>query len=340
LLDVEAEIADRTASVSDVSDREVDPMGLRRALASFLTGVTVVTTVDPGGRPRGMTANSFTSVSLDPPLILVCIDRLAASHDAFLAADGFVVNVLADAQLEVAQRFASKRPDKFLGLLTAPGHSGAPILDESVAWLDCRSYDKRTVGDHTVLIGQVVRFARYPRRPLGFCQGGYVSLSPERTLDETGVASGATIAWVVEVAEQVPLAPRGAGWTLPSTRPTQAHLDDRSLRASAFDAVGLDVDVPLLFSVYDDGDRLTLVYRAHASNPAAEVGEGVTLFPVTEMPWEAIEEDHTASVLRRYLWERAADRFGIYTGSAESGRVAAVGPDIRGWDEYINEVTR
>ena len=318
----------------------VDPIDLRRALASFLTGVTVATTLDEEGRPRGMTANSFTSVSLDPPLILICVDRQAASHPAFEAADGFVVNVLADAQLEVAQRFATKRPDKFSGLDTSKGHSGAPILEDSVAWLDCRTYDKQTVGDHTVLIGQVVDFARYPRRPLGFCQGGYVSLSPERTLDETGVSTGTTIAWVVEIAEQVPLAPRGAGWTLPSTHATPARLDDRSLRAAALAAVGFDVDVPLLFSVYDDEERLTLVYRAHASDPAAEVTEGVTLFPVMQMPWSAIEEDHTASVLRRYLWERAADRFGIYTGSAESGRVATVGPDIRGWDEYIREVTR
>jgi flavin reductase (DIM6/NTAB) family NADH-FMN oxidoreductase RutF len=333
-------MASTTAPRDRVPHGEVDPIALRRALASFLTGVTVVTTVDASDRPRGMTANSFTSVSLDPPLMLVCIDRVAGSHGAFQAADGFVVNVLADSQVDVAQRFASKRPDKFVGLITTSGQFGAPILEESVAWLDCQTYDRRTVGDQTVLIGQVVRFARYARRPLGLCQGGYVSLSPEKTLDEIGVSSGTTIAWVIELAGEVPLAPRGAGWTLPSTRPTRAQLDDRSMRASAFAAVGLDVDVPLLFSVYDDKGRLTLVYRAHASDPAAEVKEGVTLFPATQMPWVGIEEDHTTSVLRRYLCERAVDRYGIYTGSAESGRVAAVGPDIRGWDDYIQEVTR
>jgi flavin reductase (DIM6/NTAB) family NADH-FMN oxidoreductase RutF len=325
--------------VSSAPSGEIDPVGLRKALASFLTGVTVVTTVDSSDHPWGMTANSFTSVSLDPPLILVCIDCRAGSYGAFQTSKGFAVNVLADSQLDIAQRFASKRPDKFAGLIPTYGRSGAPIFEESVAWLDCRTFEARTVGDHLMLIGQVVDFARHPRRPLGFCQGGYVSLSPERTLDEIGVSNGTTIAWVVELAGQVPLAPRGSGWTLPSTHPTRTHLDDPSLRAAAFDAVGLDVEVPLLFSVYDDADELTLVYRAHASDPAAHVREDVTLFPATQMPWEKIEEDHTASVLRRYLWERAADRFGIYTGSAESGRVAAVDPDIRGWDDYIEEVT-
>src|SRR5690348_18311076 len=91
----------------------IDPLELRRAFGTFMTGVTVITTHGADGSPRGFTANSFTSVSLDPPLLLVCIGKGAASLDTFLHADGFAVSILAEAQKEASGIFASKRPDKF-----------------------------------------------------------------------------------------------------------------------------------------------------------------------------------------------------------------------------------
>src|SRR3954471_16869964 len=118
--------------MSDVQSREattVDVRALRRALGTFLTGVTVVTTHDASGAPRGITANSFTSVSLDPPLVLFCVDLSAASCEAFAGSGGFAVHILGHDQQELAARFATRSPHKFDGLATRPGTGGAPLLE-------------------------------------------------------------------------------------------------------------------------------------------------------------------------------------------------------------------
>jgi len=100
----------------------IDPKAFRQALGNYPTGVTVVTTVDADGTPRGLTANSFTSVSLDPALILVCLGKTTASHPVFMQAERFAVNILAEDQREVSALFASKSPDKFA---QAAWHTGA-----------------------------------------------------------------------------------------------------------------------------------------------------------------------------------------------------------------------
>ena len=98
------------------SAEAMDPKQFRQALGMFATGVTVVTTIAPDGSPRGLTANSFTSVSLTPPLVLVCIDRAAKSYTAFTQGNGFAINILSQDQRELSQRFASKTADKFAGV--------------------------------------------------------------------------------------------------------------------------------------------------------------------------------------------------------------------------------
>jgi flavin reductase (DIM6/NTAB) family NADH-FMN oxidoreductase RutF len=166
----------------------VDPRELRRTLGQFVTGVTIVTVRDERGLPRGLTANSFTSVSLDPPLILVCIASRAPSRQAFDAAPGFAVNILGEAQRDVSARFASPVSDKFAGLSWRPGASGAPLLERSLAYLDCRTHRRIEAGDHVILIGEVTSFDRNEQSPLAFCRGAYVSvnLPPIRCAEHAG----------------------------------------------------------------------------------------------------------------------------------------------------------
>lgn len=161
----------------------VDPAAFRQALAKFATGVTVVTTVDPKGRPRGFTANSFTSVSLDPPLVLVCVGRNVNSYPAFTQTHGFVVNVLAQDQRELSQRFASKAADKFAGVPSSTGITGSPILDGALAWFECRPWRRVTAGDHVVLIGEVVDFGTNPGLPLAYFGSGYRAVAPLEASD-------------------------------------------------------------------------------------------------------------------------------------------------------------
>jgi flavin reductase (DIM6/NTAB) family NADH-FMN oxidoreductase RutF len=155
----------------------IDTRELRRTLGCFATGVTVVTTLDDDGRPRGMTANSFTSVSLDPALILVCVARSAPIMAVLENAAGFVVNILEEQQRDLSQRFATPGIDKFHGLDWRAGSTGSPILTETLAYLDCGMHQRIDAGDHVILIGQVVDFARNDAAPLIYCRGAYAAVA-------------------------------------------------------------------------------------------------------------------------------------------------------------------
>jgi flavin reductase (DIM6/NTAB) family NADH-FMN oxidoreductase RutF len=151
-----------------------DARTLRDALGCFATGVTVVTTLDEAGRPVGLTANSFTSVSLEPPLLLVCLAKTAGSLPAFAAAPGFAVNVLHTGQQTVSARFASKTEDRFAATPWETWDTGAPIVEHSLASFDCTRHAWHDAGDHVILVGRVQRVRFEPRRdPLLYFRGRY-----------------------------------------------------------------------------------------------------------------------------------------------------------------------
>lgn len=151
----------------------VDPSIYRRTCAQFATGVTVVTTLDSHGHPHGMTVNSFASVSLEPPLVLVSIDLRNAILGHFVSSSWFAVNVLAQHQEELSRRFASPAENRFLDIDWHAGVSGVPLLDGVLAQMECSVVRAFEAGDHTVLIGEV-RGARHGEgKPLVFFDSGY-----------------------------------------------------------------------------------------------------------------------------------------------------------------------
>ncbi|MEX2518299.1 MAG: flavin reductase family protein [Paracoccaceae bacterium] len=158
------------------SEQVIDRLALREAFGAFMTGVTIVTTIDEDGAPVGLTANAFTSVSLEPPLLLVCISSHSQSLPALLAFGGFAVNILAEGQEPLSTRFSRRESDRFAGVDWRPGPAGSPILDGVCGWFDCRIHDQVEAGDHEVLIGQVIGFDHPGGAPLGFSRGGYFSL--------------------------------------------------------------------------------------------------------------------------------------------------------------------
>lgn len=130
--------------------------GLRDVMGCFPTGVTIVTAVDQRGEPFGMTVSSFTSVSLEPPLILVCIDRRAASHDPLMAASHFAVNILGSGQSAVCDRFAAEPSQgRFDDVPWRRSPMGAPLIDGAGAWLECSRFEIYAGGDHSILLGRV-----------------------------------------------------------------------------------------------------------------------------------------------------------------------------------------
>ena len=151
-----------------------DPRTLRDALGCFASGVTIVTARGADGVPVGLTANSFTSLSLDPPLLLVCIAHSSNSAPTLLEAEHFAVNVLQIGQQPASNRFASKAEDRFSATAWSEGHGGVPVLDGSLGSFECKRHAVHEGGDHFILIGEVVRATFEPRRdPLLFFRGKY-----------------------------------------------------------------------------------------------------------------------------------------------------------------------
>jgi flavin reductase (DIM6/NTAB) family NADH-FMN oxidoreductase RutF len=156
----------------------IDPHDFRRALGSFGTGVTVITAVSGDGRRVGLTANSFASVSLSPPLVLWSLVVHSPSLSVFQEAGYFAVNVLGRHQEHVARHFARSAADKFATIAWTPGRGGAPLIDGSVARFECRNADRYYGGDHVIFLGAVESYSYDDREPLIFCRGGFGSFAP------------------------------------------------------------------------------------------------------------------------------------------------------------------
>jgi flavin reductase (DIM6/NTAB) family NADH-FMN oxidoreductase RutF len=149
----------------------------RYALGSFATGITVVTCALADGRRTGLTVNSFTSVSLEPPLVSWCLDVNALSFELFDTSSHFAVNVLTVAQRPLVQHFASRLEDKFAEIVARPGLGGAPLLDGCVARFECRRVGRFEAGDHVIYLGEVERYVRFEGEPLVLVQGRYGHLA-------------------------------------------------------------------------------------------------------------------------------------------------------------------
>lgn len=163
--------------MADDTTTEIDQAQLRQVCGHFATGVTVVTAADPEG-PVGMAVNSFCSVSLEPPLVLFCAAKASTTWPRIEEAGVFAVNILAGDQEELSRAFASKDGERFRGVGYRAGASGSPILDEALAYLDCRIEAEHDAGDHVIVVGRVVdlEVAR-DTSPLVFFRGGYADLT-------------------------------------------------------------------------------------------------------------------------------------------------------------------
>ena len=150
---------------------------LRGALGQFPTGVAIATALSENRQPVGMTINSLTSISLEPALIGWSIDHRSASYDIFTTAEGFTVTVLAEAQADLARRFATPGANKFKELEF--DGSGAPVIPNACAWFKCETYRVLLLGDHTMLVGKIIEFDTSPLPPLVFLGGQFQSLGKD-----------------------------------------------------------------------------------------------------------------------------------------------------------------
>ncbi|SFD43398.1 NADH-FMN oxidoreductase RutF, flavin reductase (DIM6/NTAB) family [Lentibacillus persicus] len=154
----------------------LDPRAFRNVVGNFSTGVTVITTKNEVGNPIGFTANSFTSLSLDPKLVLFNIDKNSSNYDVFMNTNYFAINVLASDQTGISKQFSTRGIDRFEGVAYFEDTSGSPILPETIAYLDCKVSTHYEGGDHIIVIGEVLSGEANPNKePLIFFKGKYLN---------------------------------------------------------------------------------------------------------------------------------------------------------------------
>ena len=316
-----------------------DGRALRNLFGTFLTGVTIVSAHDADGRPRGFTANSFTAVSLAPPMVLVCIRKAAGSFAEFATADRFGVSILGDWQRNLSAAFASPSASKFDGVAVDTPPGGPPLIAGSLSTMDCAREGVIDAGDHAMILGRVLRYTTRPGRPLGFYRGGYVAFETGATALERLGGDAIVAGGIVEHRGRVVLMRRAghASWEIP-TVPLRHGEDHRRALPALLARLGLKADVSLLYSVFQEpGDPHTsMIFLAEATEipTAATLPDGTELcaFAATETPWMLVAGSSSKEVLRRYFVERETARFGIYWDAPDrGGRVAPIGGTPRRW---------
>lgn len=302
----------------------IDQRALRDAFGCFMTGVTVVTTIDASGKPLGFTANSFTSVSLDPPLLLVSIANTSANLDAFVGGKGFAVNILSESQKDISATFARKIEDRFASVYWKHGPVGSPLIAEVLVWFDCTLERVIPAGDHTLLIGRIAAFEATPRPGLGYYRGAYVT--PAATAAEIPAGPDVVISAVLEAQGQVLLIDDGrSGLTVPMARVgregVQAALE--ALIAS----VGVTASAGSIYAVYEDvklgTQHIALRCPATLSKPTRGAFVELTRAGVSDVTDPALLQ-----MLERLADESRMGNYGVYFGTHEQGRVQRMTEEV------------
>ncbi len=310
--------------MNDVNANGLDARDLRRAFGNFATGVTIVTTLDENGQPCGFTANSFTSVSIDPPLLLISIASSAWGCEIFRKSAGFAVNILAQSQRDLSNRFARAGEDKFAGVSWRGAATGAPILDEVVAWFDCEHHQQVEAGDHVLLIGRVRRYAYDTRAPLGFCRGAYVSYGLTPTMLQLLSTPGSLRVGAIIESEGKILLERNAesGQLLPpaSDRVGDAASADSLLGKLA--SAGIEVDLPFIYAAYHEGSQRFIYYfgELRSTGDAQETGR-LRFYDFDHITFEEINDSAILSMLERFIREKRLGNYSIYIGDRQSGEI-------------------
>jgi len=304
------------------AEPRIDPRALRNAFGAFATGVTVITTLQPDGTPRGFTANSFTSVSLDPPLLLVCLAKSAHSAGVFAEASHFAVNILAEDQKAVSGLFASRTADKFQQCAWTPGPSGMPVLAGSLAQFACARHRLVDAGDHLILIGRVTDFTVGQGQPLGYFRGNYFSVGLEHDLVEAAAAAkGSRIGAVLSAEGGILMQKVASGkLSLPLSPGPAPSLD--ALQAS-LTAQGMQPEIDFVYAAFDDR-----VAGGHAiyyhGQVAGDLAPGYLILPMTDLATAAIANASEAQMLARYAADFRNGSFGIYHGNETTGLVRQI----------------
>jgi len=307
--------------------KTIDALDLRRAFGAFATGVTIVTTVDGHGEVFGFTANSFSSVSLDPPLLLVNIAKAAYGLKIFTRAPGFAVNILAENQRDLSNAFASRGADKFANINWNTGPTGSPLLKGVVAWFDCEFFEQVDAGDHVILIGKVLDYQYNTDAPLAFCRGAYVSFGlPPKMLQLVLSSGNLRVGALIENGDRILMqTDLNTGEVRLPVASNVGDIDSPTSLIGMLYAVGIDVQLPFIYAAYLYDNTRYVYYRGEVKS-VSDVTESAQLRFVEfdAIPWHAIQDSDITTMLKRFLNEHSIDNYAVYIGDLDSGDVYPV----------------
>ncbi|MCC5973849.1 MAG: flavin reductase family protein, partial [Rubellimicrobium sp.] len=272
------------------------------------------------GAPLGFTANSFSSVSLEQPMVQVIIALRSTNHADFAGAKTFAVNVLSEAQRDVSTTFSRPVPDRFAAVDWWQGSTGCPIFEGVSAWFDCTMFRTIEAGDHTILIGKVQDFHATALPGLGYGRGAY--LTPARTEPQT-LGPDVVITAIIERGGAVLLTDDGmGGMTLPSVRAGREGA--QIALAQLLDSIGTEAEPGPVYAVYEDvrrGSQTTAFRCPSGAGGDPNTGQFVPLDPNA---LGDVTDPALRTMLERLAAERQSGNFGIYFGDQDRGQVARV----------------
>ena len=303
----------------------LDPRELRNAFGTFMTGVTVVTAVTEEGAPVGFTANSYTSVSLDPPLLLVCPAKSLSSFAVFQFCKAFAVNILAEGQQDVSNIFATSKDDRFSQIPWRADESGCPIIEGAAASFSCAAHERMVAGDHIVLVGRINDFRTSGDAGLGYSRNGYFSLGLERKSAEPPKANRTVFAGAIIEHDGKLLVDE----TRDGLRPPQTEAISRSGSFTAvsnlFAEAGMKIEFGPVYSIFEDQRRGAdfTFYRGIAEDDDPR-GFGAYV-PVEALASKRFASGALTTMMHRYTLERQTGIFGLYVGDEAQGDVHMFG---------------
>ena len=297
----------------------LDPRALRTAFGSFMTGVTVVTARSPDGTAVGFAANSFASVSLDPPLLLVCPGKFLSSYDSFSNCSHFAVNVLAEGQEEVSNTFSSFKGDRFAQVAHHLNANGVPLIDGAIAQFSCTTHQSLPAGDHCILIGQVQDYTHTGAPGLGYVGGQYFSLGVERAaLDDT--LETAVCGAIIKNTGQVLLEQTPQGFRPPQITSTDRGQMRRNL-CEDLEARGIKLRLEQAYSVFDDRQSGTHFAYFLATSTSVPSGDTLQAVPIQDLPGLSYSSAAIAQMMARFALEARTGGFALYLGDAQRGDI-------------------
>lgn len=304
---------------------DFDTKALRNAFGQYMTGVTVVTTRSKTGEPCGFTANSFTSVSMNPPLLLVCPGRFLSTYDTFATCGAFAVSILAEGQEQISNVFAGFKGDRFAQVMHHADCHDIPVIDAAVATFSCKTHKVVEAGDHAILIGEVIDFSSSEKPGLGYHGGQYFSLGLERAARAQSTRK--MICGVIAHTDDAVLLER----TESGFRPPQVHLQgDSDLEdslARAMGGRGIDVDMGPVYSVFEDPHDGTHYAFLLASakvlleNEKLPSGRTIEAIPKHRLPALTYTQVGVKDMMCRFSQEAQTNAFMLYVGDVQTGSV-------------------